>query len=64
MASIATAATRAEIVTLYQSVVKLEIALRQIVDGSGTPALPGRFTAVECDTLITAVDNAITAATA
>lgn len=63
MASIATAATRAEINTLYGAVVKLEIALRQIVQGDGSPELPGRFTAVQCDALIDAVGNAITAAT-
>jgi hypothetical protein len=64
MASIATAATRAEIVTLHKSVSILETMLRQVVDGSfPVPATPGRFTAAEIDTQITAVSNAITAAT-
>lgn len=63
MASIATAATRAEIVKLYDAVYNLEIQLRQIVDGSGTPAEPGRFTAAEIDTQIGLVSAAITAAT-
>lgn len=62
--SISTTATRAEIVTLYKAVVKLEIALRQIVDGSGSPAYPGRFTAAQVDTLAQAVEDAINAAQA
>ena len=64
MASIATAGTRAELVTLYNAVFKLEVMLSQVVDGSATPAAPGRFTAAEIDTQITAVSAAITAATA
>lgn len=63
MASIATAATRAEIVTLSNACLKLEIALRKILDGSGTAAYPGQLSATEVDTLITAVSSAITAAT-
>ena len=63
MASIATAATRAEIQTLYDAVYNLEIQLRQIVDGSATPASPGRFTVAEIDAQITAVSAAIAAAT-
>lgn len=59
--SISTTATRAEIVTLYNAVVKLEISLRQIVDGSGSPAAPGRFTAAQVDTLAQAVEDAINA---
>lgn len=62
--SIATTATRAELNTLYDEVYQLEIMLRQVKDGSGTPAAPGRFTAAEVDTQITAVSAAITAATA
>lgn len=62
--AIATTATRAELVALYNAVYKLQIALRQVVDGSGTAAAPGRFTSAEVDTLIAAADAAITAATA
>lgn len=62
--SISTTATRAEIVTLYKAVVKLEIALRQIIDGYGSPAAPGRFTAAQVDTLAQAVEDAINAAQA
>ena len=62
--AIATTATRAELNTLYDKVYKLEIMLRQVKDGSGTPAAPGRFTAAEIDAQITAVSAAITAATA
>lgn len=62
--SISTTATRAELVTLHNEVYQLEIMLRQVVDGSGAPATPGRFTAAEIDTQITAVSTAITAATA
>lgn len=63
MASIATAGTRAELVALKAAVHKLNIMLNQIDDGSGTPAAPGRFTAAQIDTQITAVSTAITAAT-
>lgn len=64
MASIATAATKAEIVALHKAVYNLEIMLRQVVDGSfPSPATPGRFTAVEIDSQITAVSTAITNAT-
>lgn len=62
--SITTTATVAELNTLYDEVYKLEIMLRQVKDGSGTPAAPGRFTAAEIDAQITAVSDAITAATA
>lgn len=64
MASIATAGTRTELVTLHKTVAQLEQMLRQVVDGSGAPATPGRFTAAEIDTQIAAVSAAITAATA
>lgn len=63
MASIATAATQAELVTLHDVVYNLEIMLRQVKDGSGIPALPGRFTAAQIDAQIVLVSNAITAAT-
>lgn len=62
--SIATTATRAELVTLSDAAYNLCIMLRQVKDGSGTPAEPGRFTAAEIDAQITAVSAAITAATA
>lgn len=57
-------ATRAELVTLKKAVHNLNIMLRQIDDGSGTPAAPGRFTAAQIDTQIAAVSAAITAVNA
>lgn len=54
-------ATRAELVTLYDAVQKLEVMLRQPTDGT---KLYGRFTAAQIDTQITAVSNAITAVNA
>lgn len=62
--AIATTATRTELNALYDAVYKLEIMLRQVKAGSGTPAAPGRFTAAEIDAQITAVSAAITAANA
>lgn len=64
MASIATAGTRPELVTLSDAAYNLHIMLRQVLDGSATPAAPGRFTAAQIDTQITALSAAITAATA
>jgi hypothetical protein len=61
MAADLSTASRAEVQTLYASVVKLEIALRQIVDGSGSPARPGRFTEAQVNTLADAVETALTA---
>lgn len=57
-------ATRAELVTLKKAVKQLDIMLRQIDDGSGTVTAPGRFTAAQIDTQITAVSTAITAVNA
>lgn len=57
-------ATRAELNTLKDAVYNLNIMLRQIKDGSGTVAAPGRFTAAQIDTQITAVSAAITAVNA
>jgi hypothetical protein len=57
-------ATRAELVTLSVAVQKLEIVLRQVTDGYGSPTRPGRFTPAEIDTAITAVSTAITAVNA
>ena len=54
-------ASRVEVNTLYKAVVKLEIALRQIVDGSGTVTAPGRFTEAEVNTLGDAVNTALAA---
>lgn len=62
--SVSTTATRAELVTLYKTCENLAIMLRQVVDGSGTNALPGRFTAAEIDAQIVLVQNACTAAAA
>ena len=62
--SISTTGTRAELITLHDAAQKLCIMLRQVKDGSYPQATPGRFTAAEIDTQITAVSNAITAANA
>jgi hypothetical protein len=61
MATDLSTASRAEVVTLHTAVVKLEMALRQIVDGSASPAAPGRFTEAEVNTLGTAVEAALAA---
>lgn len=63
MASIATAATRAELRTLYQAVVNTEIVLRQIYNGDRSNTDPGRFTVAQVDTQLTALQAALTAAT-
>lgn len=60
-------ATTAELNTLFDACALLQIMLRQVKDGSGkggNPASPGRFTAAQIDTQITAVSNAITAVNA
>lgn len=57
----ATTATRAEVETLMDAIRKLEPMLRQVVQGDAAPATPGRYTAAEVDTQITAVSNAINA---
>ena len=57
-------ATRAELVTLKDAVHQLNIMLRQVADGSAQPLTPGRFTAAQVDTQITAVTAAITAVNA
>lgn len=57
-------ATTAEAITLYNAIMQLEIALRQIKNGDRTPAAPGRFTPAQVDTLVTAVSAAITAVNA
>lgn len=64
MAADLSGATRADVVALYGAVVKLEIALRQIVDGSGSPAYPGRFTEAQVNTLADAVETALGAVAA
>ena len=59
--------TTAELRTLYNAVLKLEVMLRQYDDGSATDASatkPGSFTEAQIDTQITAVSAAITAANA
>ena len=53
--------TTAELRTLYNAVLKLEVMLRPYDDGSATATKPGRFTEAEIDTQITAVSAAITA---
>lgn len=57
-------ATSVEAVNLYNAITKLEIMLRQIKNGDRAPLTPGRFTAAEVDTQITAVSAAITAVNA
>ena len=56
--------TTAELSTLYNAIRKLEVMLRQYVDGSATATKPGRFSEAEIDTQITAVSAAITAVNA
>lgn len=59
MAADLSTGSRAEVLALYKAVVKLEVALRQIVDGSGSPAAPGRFTEAQVNTLADAVETAL-----
>lgn len=57
-------ATTAEIVTLYQETLRLEVMLRQYNNGDasgGNPGKPGRFTPAQIDTQITALSAAIAA---
>lgn len=56
--------TTAELRTLYNAVLKLEVMLRPYNDGSATATKPGRFTEAEIDGQITAVSAAITAVNA
>lgn len=56
--------TTAELRTLYNAVLKLEVMLRPYDDGSATATKPGRFTEAEIDTQIAAVTAAITAVNA
>lgn len=56
--------TTAELRTLYNAIIKLEVMLRQYADGSATATKPGRFTEAEIDTQIAAVSAAITAVNA
>lgn len=60
--AISATATRAEIVTAFNAVNLLSIMLRQIVDGSGSPAAPGRFTVAQIDAQIDVVQAALAAA--
>ena len=56
--------TTAELRTLYNAALKLEVMLRQYDDGSATGGAngkQGRFTKAEIDAQITAVTAAITA---
>lgn len=62
--SIATTATRPELVALAVACDKLVEMLREVEGGSGSPAKPGRYTAAQIDAQIVVVDEAITAATA
>ncbi len=58
---IASTATRAELLTASDAMTKLNIMLRQILDGSGNVTNPGRFTGAQIDTAIDAVQAALTA---
>lgn len=62
--AIATTATLAELKTLYAAASNLVIALADVNGGTGTPAKTGRFSTTQVDTLITALQAAITAANA
>ena len=53
--------TTAEIRTLYNAVLKLEVMLSPYDNGSATATKPGRFTEADIDAQITAVNAAITA---
>ncbi len=64
MAAAIETATRAELVTLHDAIYKAEITLRQVVDGSHTPASPGRFTVAEVNAAVDAVEAAVTAVAA
>ena len=52
---ISTTATQAELVTLYKTAQKLEVATRQYADGSATPTKVGRFTEAEVQAAVDAV---------
>ena len=56
--------TTAELRTLHNAVLKLEVMLRQYNDGSATATKPGCFTETAIDAQITAVSAAITAVNA
>ncbi len=56
--------TTAELRTLYNAVLKLEVMLRQYNQGDATATKPGRFTEAAIDTQIAAVSAAITAVNA
>lgn len=56
--------TTAELRTLYNAVLKLEVMPRQYDDGSATATKSGRFSEAEIDTQIAAVSAAITAVNA
>lgn len=56
--------TTAELRTLYNAVLKLEVMLRPYDDGSATATKPGRFSEADIDTQIAAVSAAITAVNA
>lgn len=59
--ALAATATRAELLTAFNAINLLSIQLRQIIDGSGSPAAPGRFTSAQIDAQIDVVQAALTA---
>jgi len=56
--------TTAELRTLYNAVLKLEVMLRPYDDGSANATKPGRFSEADIDTQIAAVSTAISAVNA
>lgn len=56
-----TTATSAEFRTAYETVVKLEVALRSYAQGDANKDKPGRFTEVQVQAAIDAVQAALTA---
>lgn len=52
-------ATRAEVEDAYRAVAKLEIALRQVYDGSGSPEDTRRFDVAAVDAAVTAAAEAL-----
>lgn len=59
--ALAATATRAELLTAFNAMNLLCIQLRQIIDGSGSPAAPGSFTSNQIDAQIDAVQAALLA---
>ena len=54
-------ATQVEFRAAYEATQKLEVALRQYYDGSATPTKPNRFSEVEVQAWVDAVQAALAA---